>query len=122
MKSLLFFSFVLGCTLGKLQFQSLWKKKLLVVKHVHFQKIATSYGRSVLPRYSLGNLNGAKHLTLPEGKIVGGSEVVPNSLPFQVSVQREAIINFVHTCGGTVLTETTILTSANCVEGYRKKP
>lgn len=50
-------------------------------------------------------------------KIVGGSEVVPNSIPFQVLLQRQAIVGYNNVCGGTILDEKTILTAAHCVEG-----
>lgn len=55
---------------------------------------------------------------MPNTKIIDGTEVVPYSLPFMVSIQRRFNNNYTHTCSGSILDTTTILTSASCVKGY----
>jgi len=50
----------------------------------------------------------------PEEKIVGGSEAVPHSIPWQVSLRRKSD-NF-HFCGGSLLDPTTVITAAHCTE------
>ena len=54
---------------------------------------------------------------LPSEKIIGGEEVVPNSLPFQISLQRGSLGIYAHSCGGSILDEMTILDAAHCVDG-----
>jgi len=49
-------------------------------------------------------------------RIVGGGEVAPNSIPWQVSIQDVSWNNW-HICGGTVLSETYVLTGALCCQG-----
>eukprot|EP00094_Tigriopus_californicus_P008044 TCALIF_07744-PA protein Name:"Similar to Trypsin-1 (Astacus astacus)" AED:0.20 eAED:0.20 QI:0/0.8/0.83/0.83/1/1/6/45/247 len=49
-------------------------------------------------------------------KIVGGDEVEPNSIPFQVSLQQKMFGNF-HFCGGSVIDATHVLTAAHCCQG-----
>lgn len=48
-------------------------------------------------------------------KIVGGDEVDPNSIPFQVSLQYPTF-NF-HFCGGSVYNSRYIITAAHCCNG-----
>lgn len=70
----------------------------------------------VLPGLKLKLKNVAHHMT--SDRIVGGTEVVPNSLPFQISLQRKDVIGgYTQLCGGTILTASTILSSAHCVDG-----
>jgi trypsin len=52
-----------------------------------------------------------------DDKIVGGTEVTPNSIPSQISLQRGAGTSFSQSCGGSVLSEKTILNAAHCVDG-----
>nr|ACO10347.1 Anionic trypsin-1 precursor [Caligus rogercresseyi] len=47
-------------------------------------------------------------------KIVGGEEVEPNSIPYQISFQR-ARDGFAF-CGGSILDETTVITAAHCCD------
>ena len=54
----------------------------------------------------------------PSSKIINGGEVVPYSLPWMVSIQVKTGNTYVHTCAGTILDVSTILTSAGCVNGY----
>ncbi|QQP37819.1 Trypsin-1 [Caligus rogercresseyi] len=50
------------------------------------------------------------------GRIVGGEEVEPNSIPFQVSFQSK---NNFHFCGGSVLDKDTVITAAHCCVNFR---
>lgn len=50
---------------------------------------------------------------LNEGRIVGGEEATPYSIPYQVSFQ----IYGSHSCGGAILDESNILTAAHCCDG-----
>jgi len=79
--------------------------------------IAAESKRMVLPRYPLSVLLGGKYQVIPEDKIVGGTVVEPNSLPFQISLQRRSLGGFSQSCGGSILTENTILNAAHCVDG-----
>jgi transmembrane serine protease 9 len=52
------------------------------------------------------------------GKITGGTAATPGELPWQVSMQIDPIFGAkYHTCGGTIVSETKIVTAAHCVEG-----
>ncbi|KAK2713059.1 brachyurin-like [Artemia franciscana] len=48
-----------------------------------------------------------------EAKIVGGQEVVPHSWPWQVGVY----IDGMYFCGGSLISDTTVLTAAHCTDG-----
>lgn len=51
-------------------------------------------------------------------KIVGGEEVIPNSLPYQGSFQYDyGGDSFFHFCGGIVYSETHAITAAHCCDG-----
>ncbi|XP_057369720.1 trypsin-1-like [Daphnia carinata] len=73
--------------------------------------------RMVLPRLPSSVILNGKYQLIPENKIVGGTEVVPNSLPFQISLQRRSFGGFSQSCGGSILNENTILNAAHCVDG-----
>ena len=74
--------------------------------------------RMVLPRLPAGVILNGKYEYIPEDKIVGGTEVQPNSLPFQISLQRRGSLGgFTQSCGGSILNENTILDAAHCVDG-----
>jgi len=47
-------------------------------------------------------------------RIIGGDEVTPYSLPFQISFQTTSGFHF---CGGSVYDENTIITAAHCCDG-----
>ncbi|XP_072542449.1 granzyme B-like [Salminus brasiliensis] len=49
--------------------------------------------------------------------IVGGKEAIPHSRPYMVSFQS----NKQHKCGGILIKEDYVLTSAHCLDGYEKK-
>ncbi len=74
--------------------------------------------RMVLPRLPAAVILNGKYELIPDDKIVGGTEVVPNSLPFQISLQRKSSSGiFAQSCGGSILNENTILDAAHCVDG-----
>ncbi|KZS10600.1 putative Trypsin [Daphnia magna] len=56
---------------------------------------------------------------IPQEKIVGGYIVAPNSLPFQVSIQRRPSpgADWMHYCGGSILDSKFVVTAAHCVSG-----
>lgn len=51
---------------------------------------------------------------LSELRIVGGEEVTPHALPYQVSVQSTSGSHF---CGGSIIAPNMVLTAAHCMEG-----
>jgi len=44
--------------------------------------------------------------------------VEPNSLPFQISLQRRNFGGFSHSCGGSIYNENFIVDAAHCVDGF----
>ncbi|KAK4020476.1 hypothetical protein OUZ56_002450 [Daphnia magna] len=73
-----------------------------------------------LPRLPLSVLMSGRFQLIPDEKIVGGTQVAPNSLPFQVSLQRRGLLAnsaYSHICGGSILDASTILNAAHCVDG-----
>ena len=54
-----------------------------------------------------------------DSKIVGGEEVTPNSIPYQVSFQDKPLFggNPFHFCGGAVIDANNVLTAAHCCRG-----
>jgi hypothetical protein len=72
----------------------------------------------VLPRLPLSVLmRGNVHL-VDADRIVGGTVVTPNSLPFQITLQRRSGSGYSQSCGGSILSESVILNAAHCVSGY----
>uniref|UniRef100_A0AAR2KPH5 trypsin n=1 Tax=Pygocentrus nattereri TaxID=42514 RepID=A0AAR2KPH5_PYGNA len=49
-----------------------------------------------------------------ESRIIGGNEAKPHSRPYMVSFQMDNE----HKCGGMLITENYVLTSAHCLNGY----
>ncbi|XP_017783471.1 PREDICTED: chymotrypsin BII-like [Nicrophorus vespilloides] len=52
------------------------------------------------------------HLSIPDPRIVGGAEVKPHSAPYQVGL----VIDGSGFCGGVLISESLVLTSASCVQ------
>ncbi|MBL4909712.1 MAG: serine protease [Alteromonadaceae bacterium] len=53
-------------------------------------------------------------LKTDQTRIVGGTEVTPHSLPYQVSIQSTSGSHF---CGGSIIADNLILTAAHCMDG-----
>ena len=60
---------------------------------------------------ALGAAEGRQVVHRARGKIVGGEEVEPHSIPYQVSIQDKS---GTHYCGGSVIREDAVLTAAQC--------
>ena len=74
--------------------------------------------RMVMPRLPASVIMKGKYQLIPENKIVGGTVVAPNSLPFQVSLQRRSSTgSYSQSCGGSILDENVIIDAAHCVRG-----
>jgi len=72
----------------------------------------------IMPRLPASVIMKGKYQLIPEDRIVGGVIVEPNSLPFQVSLQRRGSTGtFSQSCGGSILDENVILDAAHCVRG-----
>ncbi|XP_046644545.1 trypsin-1-like [Daphnia pulicaria] len=92
--------------------------KIVILALLYFACINAAPQRMVLPRLPASVILSGKYQLIPEDKIVGGKEVVPNSLPFQISLQRKSSSGiFSQSCGGSILNENTILDAAHCVDG-----
>ncbi|KAM3617126.1 uncharacterized protein V6R79_002510 [Siganus canaliculatus] len=48
-------------------------------------------------------------------RVVGGEDVIPNSWPWQVSLQYQSGSSYYHTCGGTLISNQWVLTAAHCI-------
>ncbi|XP_048206239.1 chymotrypsin-like elastase family member 2A [Perognathus longimembris pacificus] len=54
--------------------------------------------------------------SLPDlGRVVGGQEAVPNSWPWQVSLQYTSSGRWYHTCGGFLVATNWVVTAAHCI-------
>ena len=61
----------------------------------------------------------SQKLSLIYIRIVGGSEAVENSWPWQVSIQRASEDGTMeHICGGTIYNYEYIITAAHCINKY----
>uniref|UniRef100_V5I8M2 Chymotrypsin BI n=1 Tax=Anoplophora glabripennis TaxID=217634 RepID=V5I8M2_ANOGL len=55
-------------------------------------------------------INPAKPEDLPASRVIGGVEVAPNSIPYQVAI----VINGLSFCGGSLISTNRVLTAAHC--------
>lgn len=56
-------------------------------------------------------------LSFDEDRIVGGQQARPGQFPFIVSIRRQAPYTNSHICGGAILNDRAVLTSAHCMGG-----
>ena len=56
---------------------------------------------------------GKATLGKPIGRIVGGTEATPHEYPFIVALSIDGL----YFCGGSIISETVILTAAHCLDG-----
>uniref|UniRef100_A0A4X1W7U1 EF-hand domain family member D2 n=2 Tax=Sus scrofa TaxID=9823 RepID=A0A4X1W7U1_PIG len=52
-------------------------------------------------------------------RVVGGENAIPHSWPWQISLQYLSGDTWKHTCGGTLITSTHVLTAAHCISNSR---
>lgn len=64
---------------------------------------------------------GPTPVILTPSRIVGGEEVLPYSWPMMISLRTNGNYEE-HQCGGTILSDTYILTAAHCLSGYESGP
>lgn len=83
----------------------MFKKSLLVLSI-----LASSAALADAP--SIKSIKVNKQLS--DLRIVGGEEVKPHALPYQVSVQSTSGSHF---CGGSIIAPNMVLTAAHCMEG-----
>lgn len=67
------------------------------------------------PTFSHKFLFTAEPIRKFDGRIVGGKQIAIEKVPYQVSFQKKSK----HTCGGSIISETFVLTAAHCVFDQR---
>lgn len=50
--------------------------------------------------------------------IINGEDAAPHSRPYQISYQQKTFTGWFHTCGGSILDETHVLTASHCCFGF----
>uniref|UniRef100_A0A8C5PP50 Peptidase S1 domain-containing protein n=1 Tax=Leptobrachium leishanense TaxID=445787 RepID=A0A8C5PP50_9ANUR len=55
----------------------------------------------------------------PNSRVVNGEDAAPHSWPWQISLQYEKENAFYHTCGGTLITPSWVMTAAHCISSGR---
>ncbi|XP_072864240.1 chymotrypsin-like elastase family member 2A isoform X1 [Chlorocebus sabaeus] len=55
----------------------------------------------------------------PVTRVVGGEEATPNSWPWQASLQYTSDGKWYHTCGGSLIDNSWVLTAAHCISDSR---
>ncbi|KZS15746.1 Uncharacterized protein APZ42_018948 [Daphnia magna] len=78
--------------------------------------LSCATGQSMFPRLPTSVLLKGDQLLVTGGKIVGGTEAVPNEFPWQISLQRRSATGWSHSCGGSVYNQNYIIDAAHCVE------
>ncbi|UYV70521.1 hypothetical protein LAZ67_7003406 [Cordylochernes scorpioides] len=73
------------------------------------------------PSYSCGVPKIPPKFETDGDRIVGGQEAVPNSWPWQVSLQEVLARPSSHFCGGTLVNDRWVVTAAHCFSGLEKK-
>ena len=97
MKFVILAATILACAIGKEIRNTTSDFQYLLIRRLPFMvqqktNAATPSTKYVMPRLPLKVLLSGKFQMIPDDKIVGGVEVAPNSLPFQVSMQRRGIL------------------------------
>lgn len=78
--------------------------------------LSCATGQSMFPRLPTSVLLKGDQLLVTGGKIVGGTEAVPNEFPWQISLQRRSATGWSHSCGGSVYNQNYIIDAAHCVD------
>jgi hypothetical protein len=97
MKFVILAATILACAIGKEIRNTTSDSQYLLIRRLPFMaqkktNAATPSTKYVMPRLPLKVLLSGKFQMIPDDKSVGGVEVAPNSLPFQVSMQRRGIL------------------------------
>ncbi|XP_049771423.1 trypsin-1-like [Schistocerca cancellata] len=68
-----------------------------------------------LPVRRLVNSGHRSRVGAAAGRIVGGQEATSGQFPYQVSLQYTKLFTRSHTCGGSIISTTRVLTAAHCI-------
>lgn len=80
------------------------------------QSVISSSGRAT-PSYADCGVANDK----AESKIIGGEETAPNEFPWQATLMVKSNYG-TNTCGGSLIADRWILTSASCLESWLPEP
>jgi hypothetical protein len=82
---------------------------------------SSNFYRNNLPFNQAGQLSnwncGKSLITNRFARIMGGQDAVPHSYPWMVSVSKRSL-NYLHLCGGVLITRRHVLTAAHCMEDF----